>query len=78
MQPTLARPPFHRNGWVYDEKVDGWRMLAYKDGDRVRLISRNGVGHTHRFPDIAAAIAKLLPERVVHATGRYRFRCPAG
>ena len=46
MQPTLARPPFHRSGWVYEEKVDGWRILAHKDGDRVRLISRNGVIHT--------------------------------
>ena len=38
MAPTLVRPPFHRDGWVYEEKVDGWRMLAYKDGPRVRLI----------------------------------------
>jgi bifunctional non-homologous end joining protein LigD len=65
MQPTLARPPFHRDRWIYEEKVDGWRMLAYRDGDRVRLISRNGVIHTHRFPDIATAIAKLLPETLV-------------
>jgi bifunctional non-homologous end joining protein LigD len=64
MQPTLARPPLHRNGWVYEEKVDGWRMLAYKDGDRVGLISRNGVTHTHRFPD-AAAIARLRPQTLV-------------
>lgn len=64
MQPTLARPPFHRDGWIYEEKVDGWRMLAYKDGDRVRLISRNGVIHTHRFPEVAAAIAKLRPDTV--------------
>jgi bifunctional non-homologous end joining protein LigD len=39
-------------------------MLAYKDGDRVRLISRNGVIHTHRFPEVAAAIAKLRPDTV--------------
>jgi ATP-dependent DNA ligase len=39
MAPTLVRPPFHRDDWVYEEKVDGWRMLAYKDGRRVRLIS---------------------------------------
>jgi ATP-dependent DNA ligase len=37
--PTLAREPFHRAGWVYEEKVDGWRMLEYKDGDRVRLVT---------------------------------------
>jgi len=35
--------PFHRPGWVYKEKVDGWRMLAFKDGDVGRLVSRNGV-----------------------------------
>jgi hypothetical protein len=28
---TLVREPFHRDGWVYEEKVDGWRMLVYKD-----------------------------------------------
>jgi ATP-dependent DNA ligase len=32
--PTQVREPFHRDGWVYEEKVDGWRMLAYKDGGR--------------------------------------------
>jgi hypothetical protein len=26
--PTLVAP-FHRPGWVYEEKVDGWRILAY-------------------------------------------------
>jgi hypothetical protein len=31
MAPTLVRAPFHRDGWVYEEKVDGWRILAYKE-----------------------------------------------
>jgi ATP-dependent DNA ligase len=31
MAPTLVRAPFHRAGWVYEEKVDGYRMLTYKD-----------------------------------------------
>ena len=65
MAPMLLRPPFHRDGWVYEEKVDGWRMLAYKDGHRVRLISRNAVDHTWRFADLAAAIAKLKRDVVV-------------
>src|SRR5918994_955151 len=54
MSPTLVREPFHRSGWVYEEKVDGWRIVAYKDRDRVRLVSRNGVDHTRRFADLAA------------------------
>jgi ATP-dependent DNA ligase len=61
MAPTLVRAPFHRPGWIYEEKVDGYRMLAYKDGARVRLVSRNGVDHTRRYPDVAAAVARLRP-----------------
>ena len=65
MAPTLVHAPFHRAGWVYEEKVDGYRMLAYKDGDRVRLVSRNGVDHTRRYPDVAAAVARLRPSTLV-------------
>jgi ATP dependent DNA ligase domain len=57
MARTRVRAPFQRYGRVYAEKVDGWRMLAYKDGERVRLVSRNGRDHTRRFPDLAAAVA---------------------
>jgi len=58
-QPTLVARPFHREGWVYEEKVDGWRMLAYKVAGTVKLVSRNGLDHTRRFPDIVAALRKL-------------------
>jgi ATP-dependent DNA ligase len=36
VHPTLVREPFHRDGWVYEEKYDGWRMVALKDGSSVR------------------------------------------
>lgn len=65
MVPTLVPDPFHRPGWVYEEKVDGWRMVAFKDGAHVRLLSRNGVDHTRRFPDLATAISKLSARTVV-------------
>jgi bifunctional non-homologous end joining protein LigD len=65
MAPTQVREAFHRDGWVYEEKVDRWRILAYKDGDRVRLLSRNGRDHTRRFPGIAAAVAKLSARALV-------------
>ena len=64
MAPTFVRKPFHRDGWVYKEKVDGWRMLAHKDGARVRLVRRNR-DHTRRFAGIAAAIAKLAVRALV-------------
>ena len=65
MAPTQVREPFHRDGWVYEEKVDGWRMLAYQDGQHVRLVSRNGRDHTRRFAGIAAAVAELAPRALV-------------
>jgi len=65
MAPTQVREPFHRDGWLYEEKLDRWRMLAYKDGGRVRLVSRNGRDHTRRFHDIAAAVSKLSARTLV-------------
>jgi len=33
MQPTQLKQPFHRDGWIYEEKIDGWRMvLAFATG----------------------------------------------
>jgi bifunctional non-homologous end joining protein LigD len=64
LQPTLVKP-FHRPGWVYEEKVDGWRMVAYKDASKVSLVSRRGVDLTERFPRVAKAIASLPSEALV-------------
>jgi bifunctional non-homologous end joining protein LigD len=57
--PTLIRRSFHHEGWVYEEKVDGWRMLAYKVAGSVKLVSRNGLDHSRRFPGIVAALRTL-------------------
>ena len=61
MLATLVPGPFDRPGWVYEEKYDGDRILAYKEEDRVRLLSRNGKDRTDSFPRIAAAIRLLQP-----------------
>ena len=37
MHATLVAQPFHREGWIYEEKYDGWRMLAYKRGSMCSL-----------------------------------------
>jgi len=61
MLATLVAEPFDKPGWVYEEKYDGDRIVAYKEGTRVRLVSRNGKDNTARFPKIAAAIEALRP-----------------
>ena len=65
MIPTLVPKPFHRDGWVYEEKVDGYRMLAYKEGPHVRLVSRHGIDHVHRYPLVMAAVASLPAKTLV-------------
>lgn len=62
MHATQVPQPFHTKGWVYEEKYDGWRMLAVKEAGGVRLISRNGRNHTKRFHAIAEALAALKPK----------------
>jgi bifunctional non-homologous end joining protein LigD len=59
MLATLVPKPFHKPGWVYEEKYDGYRILAYKEGDRVSLLSRNGINRVDSFPKIAEAIRLL-------------------
>ena len=59
MLATLVEKPFHRPGWVYEEKYDGYRILAYKEGKRVTLLSRNGKDRTGSFADVAKAVATL-------------------
>jgi bifunctional non-homologous end joining protein LigD len=59
MLATLVDRPFSKEGWVFEEKYDGVRMLAYKEGQKVSLISRNGIDRSHRYPTIAAEVEKL-------------------
>lgn len=61
MLATLVSKPFDEIGWVFEEKYDGIRVLAYKEGKRVSLLSRNDVERTKDFPEIVAAIATLRP-----------------
>jgi bifunctional non-homologous end joining protein LigD len=42
MHPTLVSTPFHQEGLIFEEKVDGYRMVAYKADRSVKLVSRQG------------------------------------
>lgn len=59
MLATPVRKPFHKPGWIYEEKYDGYRILAYKEGDRVTLLSRNGNDRTATYASVARAVQKL-------------------
>jgi len=65
MLATLVDAPFHAPGWVYEEKYDGYRILAYKEGARVTLLSRNAKDKTDAFADVARAVAGLKPRTLL-------------
>jgi bifunctional non-homologous end joining protein LigD len=45
--------------WLHEIKHDGFRVIARKDGPRVRLYSRPGNDFTRRFPLIVEALHRL-------------------
>jgi bifunctional non-homologous end joining protein LigD len=65
MLATLVKEPFQRPGWVYEEKYDGYRILAYKEGRDVTLLSRNAKDRTEHFAAIARAVAELPHETLL-------------
>jgi bifunctional non-homologous end joining protein LigD len=65
MLATLVDEPFHLPGWVYEEKYDGFRFLAYKEGRRVTLLTRNMKDRTGEFADVAKAVAALRAPTLV-------------
>jgi len=65
MLATSVDEPFARDNWVFEEKYDGVRIVAYKEGRDVSLISRNAINRIARYPQIAAAVRKLDPETLI-------------
>ena len=63
--PTKAAHPPSGELWLHEIKHDGFRVIARKDGDRVRLYSRPGNDLTDRFPLIVEALAHLRSRSVI-------------
>ncbi len=59
MLAETAEAPFSREGWVFELKLDGYRVLAHRDGEQVTLWTRNGRDATRTFPEIARAVSGL-------------------
>ena len=62
VKPQLAsqseQPPAGP-GWVHELKLDGYRMQARKEGDKVQLLTRSGLDWTHHMKPLATEVAAL-------------------
>src|SRR5256884_7822788 len=66
--------------WQYEPKWDGFRCIAFRDGDRVDLQSKSGQPLARYFPEVVEALLKLKArqfvidgEIVVPIKGRFSF-----
>ena len=53
------------DNWQYEPKWDGFRCIAFRDGDEVYLQSKAGQPLARYFPDVVAAIAQLKAKRFI-------------
>jgi len=68
LRPMLAgtaEGPFSREGWLFELKYDGVRVLVAKEGSDVVVRSRTGGDRTAIYPEIAEAVAHLPVGRCV-------------
>jgi bifunctional non-homologous end joining protein LigD len=59
---TLAEEAPDGPEWLHEIKYDGYRLLARIEDGKVRLITRNGLDWTAKFPALARVLAKLPVE----------------
>ena len=63
MAATLTQERFTGPEWTFERKLDGIRLLAFKDARGVRLMSRTR--HPQDLPRIAEAVARLPAREVI-------------
>src|SRR5438874_1803862 len=72
MAATLTQERFTGPEWIFERKLDGIRLLAFKNGPGVRLLSRNQLPQNASYPSVVEAIAALPVHDVIldgEATG---------
>jgi ATP-dependent DNA ligase len=63
MLAKLARALPEGDGWLFEPKWDGFRALAFRDGDEVYLQSRDEKPLNRYFPELLAPLKEQLPPR---------------
>jgi DNA ligase D-like protein (predicted ligase) len=62
MAATLTQERFSGPEWIFERKLDGIRLLAFKNGGKIRLLSRNRLPQNASYPSVVDAIARV-PQR---------------
>jgi bifunctional non-homologous end joining protein LigD len=65
MLATLTDAPFDDAEWVFEDKYDGFRMVAKTHGGKVTLYSRNGKIISHSYVEVAQALEGVKGDAVI-------------
>jgi bifunctional non-homologous end joining protein LigD len=65
MLATLTDGPFDDAGWIFEDKYDGFRMVAKIEGGKVTLYSRNGKIISHSYIEVARALEGVKGDAVI-------------
>ena len=92
-EEKIARNPFNRtdvqlaklvkgipegDDWLYELKYDGYRIVAFVEGNRVGLITRNGNDYINRFQDMGSSLADWADGRAMVLDGEMVVTDPSG
>ena len=55
--------------WLYELKYDGYRILAFVEGNNARLVTRNGNDLTKRFYEISSSLVEIAKGRAFISDG---------
>src|SRR5437762_196221 len=56
---------FTRDDWLFELKLDGYRLIASKSRGEALLLTRNGNDYTSVFPEIAKAVKALPADEII-------------
>ena len=65
MLATLADEPFAGGNWIFELKLDGYRVIAAKNGEKTQLFSRRDNSLTENYAGIAAELSSLPANFVI-------------
>ncbi len=65
MLAETREEPFSKAGWLFELKLDGYRLRAARENGAAKLVSRKGHDMTAAFPEIARAVAALPYEGLI-------------
>jgi alkylated DNA repair dioxygenase AlkB len=65
MLATLTDAPFDDKGWIFEDKYDGFRMVAKIEGGKVTLYSRNGKIISKSYIEVAKALEGVKADAVI-------------